>query len=404
MSHAVDTQQDIKTLSTEQAKGLTQKAILIALLGIGISAAAAFTDSKRFAFSYLTAFVWLITIGLGALFFILIQHLTRAGWSVAARRHMEWVSGILLFVVLLGLPVAFKAHDIYHEWMGEHAKHDELLHKKAAYLNPQFFYIRAAIFVGVWALLSWWFRKTSKAQDSSGNKSLTLSMQKWSAPSILLFALSLTFAAFDWIMSLNPHWYSTIFGVYVFAGSVTSSLSVLALITIFIQKRGWLTRVSTVEHQHDIGKLLFGFVVFWTYIGFSQFFLIWYANIPEETIFFKARWHGVWKEISLLLFFGHFVIPFIALLSRTAKRSKTILGAVALWMLFMHWIDMYWLVMPTFSHGSHTSHFHFSWVDLAALAGPAGCLIGWIGLQMAKGPLYPLADPRLSETVRVENL
>ena len=161
--------------------------------------------------------------------------------------------------------------------MGEHAAHDPVLVKKAAYLNPTFFYIRAALYFAIWTALSLFFRGRSLKQDETGDKNLTLSMQAFSAVGIPLFGLSLTFAAFDWIMSLDPHWYSTIFGVYVFSGSMVASLATLALLTIAIQRAGYFKKVSTVEHRHDIGKWLFAFVVFWAYIAFSQYMLIWYV-------------------------------------------------------------------------------------------------------------------------------
>lgn len=179
-----------------------------------------------------------------------------------------------------------------------------------------------------------------------------------------------------------------------------SALSVLALINIRLQGAGLLSRVSTVEHRHDIGKLLFGFIVFFAYIGFSQFFLIWYANIPEETIFYKLRWVGSWQTISLLILFGHFVVPFIVLLSRHAKRNSMVLGASAVWMLFMHWIDIYWLVKPYFNHEGAV----FGIADV-------GCFLFVIGVgafilarRASSSPLFPLHDPRISESMRVENL
>jgi hypothetical protein len=219
---------------------------------------------------------------------------------------------------------------------------------------------------------------------------------------VLGFGLSTTFAAFDWVMSLDPHWYSTIFGVYFFAGCALSSLATLSLITIQLQSRGLLSRVSTVEHQHDIGKLLFGFVVFWAYIAFSQFLLIWYANIPEETVWYKHRFEGSWGSVSWLLLFGHFVIPFLWLLSRTAKRIRVVLGAGAAWLLFMHYVDLYWLVMPTMEELHHGAH--PSWIDLAGLLGPVGVGLAVVAARASGSTLYPVKDPRLAEALRVENL
>ncbi len=372
------------------------------LVGLGAvaSIAAYATDAKHFAFSYLAGFAWLATIGLGALFFVIIQHLTRAGWSVMARRQAEWVSLVLPACVALFMPIALFAHDLYHHWMSSEAAHDELIHEKSAYLNMPFFFGRATLFLVAWTGLALYFWNSSRKQDETGDPKLTLSMGAFSAPATLIFGLTLTFASFDWLMSLDPHWYSTIFGVYIFSGAVTSSLSVLALITIGLQKTGLLKGKLTVEHQHDIGKLLFGFTVFWAYIGFSQFILIWYANIPEETIFYRHRWEGAWQSVSLLLLFGHFIVPFLVLLSRTAKRNATVLGAAAVWMLVMHWVDMYWLVLPTFDTHGHGP----SWIDIAGVLGPLGVGALVVAMVATKSPLYPTRDPRLPESIRLENL
>lgn len=399
MSVPATTQTDATHLGKAKGDLFLKVAGAILLLGLVLTGAAFAADKHRLASSYLVGFMWTATIGIGALFFILIQFVTRAGWGVAPRRQAEWIAGSLIPIALLFLPVVLFAHDLFHHWMGEEAAHDPLLVKKAAYLNPTFFYIRAAFFVLAWAGLAWLFTSTSRKQDVSGDPELTNKMQAWSAPAIFVLALTLTFACFDWVMSINPHWYSTIFGVYMFAGSVTSSLALLALFTIGLQKSGLITTVSTVEHRHDIGKLLFGFTVFWAYIAFSQFFLIWYANIPEETIFFIVRWEPGWKGVSLALMFGHFWIPFALLLSRHVKRSYLGLGIGAVLHLVMHYVDMYWLIKPNFDAAPV-----FHWIDVAGLLLPAGVLLTWVALRARSEALYPLKDPRLAEAAQLVNL
>jgi len=390
---------DATKLSKEAAQKLVRMGTIAAGVGIAATAAAYAIDHHRFGFSYLTAFAYVATIGLGGLFFVLVQHLTRAGWSVAARRHMEWVASILPWCALLFIPVAALSGHIYHHWMAEDV--DALVQAKRGYLNPTFFFIRAVVFLAIWALLALWFGAKSRELDGKPNDARIVNkMQAVSAPSMFAFALSLTFAAFDWLMSLDPHWYSTIFGVYVFAGSVTSSLAVLALITIALQKKGLLKKVSNVEHRHDIGKLMFAFTVFWAYIAFSQYFLIWYANIPEETAFYKHRWEHGWKPISLILLFTHFVIPFILLLSRHAKRSIAGLTIGSILLLFAHYVDMYWLVMPSAGEHGATP----SLVDILALLGPVGVALMVIARAATKGTLFPVGDPRLAETMKLENL
>lgn len=372
----------------------------VAAVGLGLSAAAFAADRERFAFSWLVGFTFTATVGLGGLFFVLIHHLTRAGWSVAARRQAEWLSSILLAVPVLFLPVYALKDTLYAAWLGPNAAHDEVVHEKAAYLNAGAFTVRAAVYFAAWILLAWWFSKESEKQDVDGDPGHTLKMQARSAPAMPLFGLTLTFAAFDWLMSLDPHWYSTIFGVYVFSGAVVSGLAALALLTVGLQTSGYFRKVSTVEHRHDVGKLLFGFTVFWAYIAFSQFFLIWYANIPEETLFFRERMTHEWMPISALLLFGHFVVPFGWLMSRHTKRSAKGLCLGAVILLAMHWIDMYWLVMPNLDHHAP----HFSWIDLAGLLGPAGVGALVVARKAASTNLFPTQDPRLSETYKVENL
>jgi hypothetical protein len=390
---------DAVSLPKEQAASLTRTALILLAVGVVLAGAGAAVDAHRFAYSYLVGFMFTTTLALGALFFVVLQHLTRAGWSVAARRHMEWMTGILPVSALLFIPVALLAHYPYHHWMSEEAAHDPVIHAKAPYLNVPFFFGRAVLYFAVWSGIAYWFARTSRRQDDGKHADLTLKMQARSAPAMVAFAFTLTFAGFDWLMSLDPHWYSTIFGVYIFSGGVTSSLSALALITLLLQGEGLLQRVSTVEHRHDIGKLLFGFTIFWAYIAFSQYFLIWYANIPEETIFFRIRGEGLWRAVSTVLVLGHFFIPFAVLMSRHSKRTREVLGGIAVLMLLMHYVDMYWLVMPNYDEGRGG----ISWIDAAGFLLPAAAGFFVVVRQMSQGPLYPVGDPRLLETVKVDN-
>ncbi len=385
-------------LPAETAARLVRAGRVLAGAGVLAAGAAAAADTHRFAFSYLTGFSFVVTLALGALVFVMIQHLTRAGWSVAPRRQMEWLAGGLPVLALLFVPVALLSHDLY-EWLHPGAMADHVLHKKAAYLNAPFFFVRAAIYLGAWAFLSWFFTSRSRRQDETGDPQLTKSMQAFSGPAVPIFAVTITFAGFDWLMSLQPNWYSTIFGVYVFAGALASALAALALGTIALQRSGRVKSVSTVEHRHDIGKLLFGFTVFYAYISFSQYFLIWYANIPEETVFYSSRWVGSWKPLSLLLVLAHFVVPFLLLLSRRGKRSALVLGLAAGTLLVGHYVDMYWLVMPILDKQGMSP----SWIDLAALLAPLGVLAWWVTERAAKDALYPMRDPRLHEAVQLEN-
>ena len=265
-------------------------------------------------------FAFFLSISLGGLFFVLLEHCTRAGWSVVARRVAEAIAANVWLMAVLAIPVVLGMHHLYHWSDAAAVAHDPLIEAKVGFLNPTFFMIRLAIYFTIWGVMATFLYRTSLAQDASGDPALTLRMERLSAPGMVLFALSLNFAAFDLLMSLDPHWFSTIFGVYYFAASVVAFFAVMPKVLWALQSRGILKNAITVEHYHDFGKLLFAFVVFWAYIAFSQYMLIWYANVPEETEWFLKRQTGEWTTVSLLLIFGHFVVPFLLLVSRFIKR------------------------------------------------------------------------------------
>jgi hypothetical protein len=367
-------------------------------------------ETARFLGSYLTAWVYWLTIALGGLFFTVLHHLTRAGWSVVIRRLSEHVAATLPVLAALFVPIAVGAGSLF-SWMGPGAAGDELVQHKAGYLDPTFFYVRSAIYLLVWSLLGWWYWKRSLAQDATGDPVVTRRLQTFSAPAMVLFAVTLSFASFDWVMSLDPHWYSTIFGVYVFAGSTVAILSVLSLLAIFTSSagkaghRGPLAGVVTPEHLHDLGKLLFGFVVFWAYIGFSQYMLIWYGNIPEETVWYAHRMEHGWDTATYALVIGHFALPFLYLLSRDVKRRRLPLAVAAIWMLAVHYLDLFWLVMPAASAGhAEPVHFAFAWYDFVNLLAVGGITFGAFGWVARRRPLVPVADPRLPESLTFENM
>jgi hypothetical protein len=357
----------------------------------------------RFLYAYLLNFCFFISLSLGALFFVMLQHLTRAGWSVVVRRLAEVLAAALPFWSLLFLPIlllVLAGSGSLYEWNSAAVvEHDELLQKKAPYLNAPFFAVRAVLYFAVWALLAGYYWRQSMAQDASGDKSHTLRMQKWSGPAMLAFALTLTFASFDWLMSLDPHWFSTIYGVYFFAGCAVGFFALLALMMVAFQQKGLLQDSITADHYHDVGKWLFGFVFFWGYIAFSQYMLIWYANIPEETTWYLARQSGGWAWISLLLLFGHFLVPFCGLMSRHAKRNKRVLAGWAGLLLVMHWIDIYWLVMPQFSDTGPT----FGFVDAFCLVGMGGLYLAIVARLAADRELIAPRDPRLGESLAFRN-
>lgn len=355
----------------------------------------------HFIYTYLVAFMFWLTIGVGALFFVMLQHLTGARWSIVIRRLAEQLAMLLPLMLLLLLPILAGLPWLY-PWVNAHAVGpDRLLQGKHSYLNVPFFVIRALVYFGVWIGLAWIMISRSLRQDVTGDPALGESMRRWSAPGMILFAVTLTFASFDWVMSLDPHWYSTIFGIYIFAGALVAIFSTLILIGIAARGTAVLGARLTLDHFHDLGKLLFGFVIFWAYIAFSQFLLIWMGNIPEETVWYLHRWASPgWRAISYVLLFGHFILPFIFLLPRSNKRNRFTLGLAALWLLAMHYLDLYWLIMPNLSHVRVPWHAIDLFLPLAM-----GCLFFWCYLyRLERQPMIPMRDPHLAESIAFENV
>jgi hypothetical protein len=370
---------------------IAQISLIAGIIGLLLSIGGYFLDHGQFFHSYLVAFAFWFTMSIGALFLTLLHHLTSAVWTVVIRRLFETMMVILPWLMLFFIPVLFGMKDLFHWAHPELVAHDHLLTLKSPYLNVPLFIVRALIFAGIWTLFSWLLYRNSIKNDETGDPSFIQKAKKISPLGIILFAFTLSFASFDWIMSLDAHWYSTIFGLYIFSGSTLSAYCVLTLLVIHFVKSGELKDYVTMEHFHDLGKLIFTFLVFWSYMAFSQYFLIWYANIPEETIWFSHRWVGSWKTVSVFLVVGHFVVPFFILIIRASKRNLNVLAIMAVWMLFMHYIDLYWLVMPTFHH----ENAHFSWMDLTTLLGIGGIVVWLIFSKLAKQSLVPINDPNL---------
>jgi hypothetical protein len=276
---------------------------------------------------------------------------------------------------------------------------DALLQHKRPFLNLPVYAAGAVACFLIWSWLARFYLRRSLEQDASGDAALTLRMERLSPVALLLLAVTVTFASFDWMMSLTPHWFSTMYGVYYFSGAVVGSLAVIVLMAVALQASGHLRQAITTEHYHDLGKLLLSFVIFWGYIAFSQYMLIWYANLPEETEWYRPRHAGPWGMTSLVLLFVHLLIPFLGLLPRAMKRRKLLLAFWALWLLAAHWLDVYWLVMPTFQ----PAYPPLGLLDLACLVG-LGALYAAGVLQVARDrPLVAIGDPRLAEALAFEN-
>ena len=400
-------------------------ALIAGAIGIGV-AFAANGGIQRFSHIYLVNFAFVLTMCIGCLFFVTISHLTRAGWNVTIRRIAELYAQCLpvLFVLFLPIliPLLFSENSLYvwnqvgwsigasdslvAELSEPNATLPPLEKLKAAYLNKGFFALRWVIYFCIWGTMATFFLRTSLKQDTTGNKKLTSWMQAFSAPAMILFAVSIVFSSLDLLMSLEPLWFSTMFPVYFFAGSVLSALALITLTSLYLQRSGRITDEVTTEHYHDMGKLMFGFVVFWGYIAFSQFMLIWYANIPEETFWYEYRMdlQNGWGILSIILLVGHLFVPFLFMMGRTMRRNKKLMFIATIYLLVMHWIDLYWLVMPQYSRAGGEITFGFMSIlgDLACTVGIIGLFLGIFFLVTGDKPLVTLQDPRLGEALNHE--
>lgn len=408
MSHTINKPTDITIPSTSLWAKLPMIGGVLAVVGLGATlGTGAGENGARSMFSYLWAYEIFLAFGLGALAWVLIDHTVRSSWSVAVRRIGETAAATLPVMGLLFIPIAVLGMKHLYPWFTET---DEILERKRWFLNNPFFFGRAAFYIVVWAGLGWFVHSNSVKQDSAPDQAtrdaLTKKIWKVSAVGIALWALTQSFQAIDWVMSLQPHWYSTIFGVYFFAQSILAFFAFMTLVAMALQKAGLLKDAITTEHFHDLGKFIFGFNIFWTYIAFSQFILIWYANIPEETEFYLVRLEGGWNYVSYLLPVLHFFAPFLFLVSRHVKRNRTGLAAGAIWLLIMHCVDFYWLIMPNFgTHGptEAEAHLAFAWTDAAALLGMGGAFMAVFSYFLTKNKVVAINDPRLTESLAHEN-
>lgn len=398
-----------KTLSGEQLSipdgHLLRKMPLIAgVIGIvGLVLAFVFgkSDMDEFWRAYHVAFVYFLSFALGGTFFVLIHFASKAGWGIAVRRIAESMMATFPLFLILFIPTAIMGIDVVFEAWVTPDPHNHLVQGKLGFLNEKFFLIRAGIYLAIWNVLAYFYYKNSTRQDETGDPELTRRMSFWSPLGIALFALSLTGAAFDWIMAVDPNWFSTVFGIYYFAGCVIACYAVMSIVAIAMKKTGLANESISKEHLHDLGKMMFAFTVFWAYIAFSQYMLYWYANLPEETYWFNDRWKGGWQTASYVLAIGHFVVPFFFLMSRHIKRRVSTLLVGAIWMLIIHAVDMYWLIMPAFEN--HEGVVGLGPVHIAVFVGIGGLWVAVLTWLMGRAKLYPVKDPRLSESLAFEN-
>ncbi len=371
---------------------ITNALLLLGLIGVVLSFV---LSHERASFNLVIVIAFLTSIGAASLFFIGIEYLTGAVWSVPFRRIAERFANVLFVVPLLGIVVLLDIHSVFHWSHTEALETDAMLKAKEPYLNFSFFVIRFFVFSFIWILFAILFKRNSVKQDITKDQLLTKKNIALSAFFMPIFAITSTFFAIDWLMSLEPHWYSTIFGVYYFSGSVLAALSVFTFASVTLNENGFLVKGLKVDHYYSMGALLFAFTNFWAYIAFSQFMLIWYANLPEETFWFIARGEGSWLYWSIGLIFVKFVVPYIFLLPQPSKMNPRKLKIASLWILGAHYYDLYWIVMPTFSKGSIA----FSWIEISFIIFAIGLILSIFLRFETKQNLVPIGDPKLKRAL-----
>lgn len=388
--------------------------LLLGIAGLLLTVIGGFSVNLRHALAaYEVGVFTALAMSLGCLFFLLVFHSLNAGWVITCRRIFEHGASLLPFCWLALIPiVALELINggVLLTWMGGTGG-DYLLEKKAAYLNPGFFIVRLFIYGAVWSFLGWRFSSLSRLQDETGDRTLGRKARFTAGWGILLFALTTAFAAFDFLMSLDFRFFSTMWGVYFFASCALSGVSVVVLTLAVLRFRGKLAGLVTEEHFHDLGKLIFAFTVFWAYISFSQYFLIWYSNIPEETAWFVYRKSEGWKWLFILLCVGHFIVPFLIVGWRGVKRNPLLLSIMSVFLIFMTVMDMVWIIRPmvyvqtkaVLAAGLQDPGLPGIWLDIAGVVGVLG-VWGWLlTRRVESGPLLPIKDPLLHESMAHKN-
>ena len=369
--------------------------IVLFSIGILFGIIGFITEPERASFSYLPAFMFLVSIAIGSLFLIAIEYLAGADWSVPFRRIAEFLASLLPLLFLLVIPLLFHMKYIFNWVHKEIVSNDIILQDKSPYLNPAFFIIRVFVILILWSAFYFKFISNSRKQDSTGDQTLTKNSIVFSGVFMPVFAITITLMAVDWLMSLEPKWFSTIFGVYFFSGAVWCSLAAVTYISIKLKENGYLHPKVNTDHYYSLGTLLFAFTVFWAYIAFSQYMLIWYADLPEETFWFIHRWSGGWSVLSVIVIITHFVVPFTALLSFPSKTNPSRLKFIAVWVLIAHYLDLYWLIMPSFYVNGKA--YTFSFLDIVFPLGALGLIIIVFNRGVKMYNLIPVHYPKLQK-------
>jgi len=377
-------------LGSVRTRALIVGVVFLVLLIIG-----AFVNREQFFHAYLVGFIFWVGITVGSLALLMLQHLTGGAWGIVIRRVLEAATRTLPLMALLFVPIVLGLKHIY-PWMDPDKMRTAALQVKAAkFLNPSFFTIRAVVYFAIWSLAAFLLNRFSLQQDRNPSRRLRKNMQFVSGPGLVVLVLAVTFASIDWVMSLDPAWFSTIFGLIFVASWTLSALAFTTLTMTWLSRREPMNAVVQRSHFHDWGNLTLALVMLWTYFAFSQYLIIWSGNLPEETTWYVARKHGGWGVIALAIVILQFVFPFLLLLSRATKTSAQKLALLAVLILVMRIVDVIWLIEPTY----HPGDFVLNWMDFVAPVAIGGLWLAVFSWQLQKRPLVPINDPQLEQAL-----
>jgi hypothetical protein len=369
--------------------------LLVGIAGVLLLITGFLLSREQALRSYLFAYLYWIGMGLGSMGILLLHHTVGGKWGMVIRRLCEAGCRTLPYMALLLIPVLLSIPTLY-PWARPEALQNANIQAKAAYLNVPFFLVRTIFYFLVWTFYAWRLSKWSAAQDQTGDVSLIGKMRAVSAPGLVVFTFVTTFAFIDWIMSLEPNWFSTIYGVMFLVGQVLESFAFVIALVIILSKRSPLKEYVTVQHLHDLGNMMFAFMVLWAYLSFSQFLIIWAGNLPEETPWYLRRLRGGWGWVALTLVIFHFATPFVLLLMRKTKRHADRLIKVCLLMIAIRIVDVYWVVEPAF----YEQQLKISWLDFVTPFAVGGLWLALFFWQLKSQPLVPMKDPRLQGSSR----
>ncbi len=374
---------------------LQTRGLIVGVIGVVACAIGMMADADQFYRSFLTSYLFWFAISVGCLGWTMIYHLTTGSWGVPSRRIWEAGARTIPLMAVMVIPILMGLDSLF-PWARSEAANDAMIQGKSLYLNVPFFIARAVFFGVLWSTFAYLLSRWSKKQDEEGPIPYTTRMRWLSGPALFIMALTLTFFSVDYVMSIDPHWFSTIFGFLFVASDLLAGMAFTILIVKLLEHNKELAKVVTKGTFHDLGNLLMAFVMLWAYMSFSQFLIIWSGNTQEEAPWYVDRMGQGWIVISVILIVFHFALPFLILLTRRTKRASSILVKIAAYMLVMRFIDLYWLTQPSFTHGGGV---HPHWLDLATMAAVGGLWLGFFGWQLKDKPLLAVNDPRLPEVL-----